>query len=82
MVREPVRCVLRIHIREGFIMSATPPTWQPLDLSLLESHIHDCARSRGPFHGVHCASEWLHRLMAPRVTSCLMLALLLWLALV
>lgn len=62
-------------------MSALPPAWQQVDPALLQTHVHDCARSRGPFHSLHCAGEWLHRALAPRLISCLLLLMLGWLLL-
>ena len=48
----------------------------PMELSALEHHLDLCRGARGRLFAVHCAVELLHRALAPRFVTTLVVAAL------
>jgi hypothetical protein len=51
------------------------------DSSLLEQHVRSCDQARGRAFALHCAGEWLHDLLGPRLVTTVLAATLLMLML-
>ncbi len=69
-------------------LDATPPAWttasyghaahtSPAELSALESHLRSCRDLSGRFFSLQCGGEALHRFLAGRIVTTLLMATLL-----